>query len=297
VSDPLSRLAGAPITWGVCEVPGWGCQLDPERVLREVAGVGLSAIELGPPGFLAGDPAEVAGTLRRHELRLAAGFVPVVLHRLECRPPALAAIEAAAATLATAGAGVLVLAAELSNGAGGYDRSAELTGAEWRVLLDGLQRARDIAARQGLALALHPHYGTAVERREHVERVLAGSDVPLCLDTGHLLVGGADPLDVARAANGRIGHVHLKDVDAGLAARVRAGELGYREAVARGLYRSLGEGDVDVAGVVRSLGAAAYAGWYVLEQDVVLDAEPVEGEGPVRGAARSMDYLKRIMEA
>jgi len=27
------KIAGAPISWGVCEVPGWGYQLTPERVL------------------------------------------------------------------------------------------------------------------------------------------------------------------------------------------------------------------------------------------------------------------------
>ena len=29
----VDRIAGAPISWGVCEVPGWGYQLTPERVL------------------------------------------------------------------------------------------------------------------------------------------------------------------------------------------------------------------------------------------------------------------------
>jgi inosose dehydratase len=104
-------------------------------------------------------------------------------------------------------------------------------------------------------------------------------------------------VEVARAANGRVTHVHFKDVDAGLAARVRAGELRYRDAVARGLYRPLGEGDVDVAGVVGLLRAAGYKGWYVLEQDVVLETEPAEGEGPSREAARSVSYLKRVMQA
>ena len=130
-----------------------------------------------------------------------------------------------------------------------------------------------------------------------MDRILADSDVPLCLDTGHLVVGGADPVAVARAANGRVTHVHFKDVNAGLAAQVRAGELGYRDAVARGLYRPLGDGDVDVAGVVRLLSGAGYTGWYVLEQDVVLEQEPAEGEGPAREAARSVSYLKRIMQA
>ena len=285
MTGPPLRLAGAPITWGVCEVPGWGCQLATDRVLREVAGLGLGAVELGPRGFLPDDPDDVARTLRRHDLRLAAGFVPAVLHRPADR----------AAALASAGADVLVLAAELGNGTGGYDRSAELSDPEWKALIDGLDAAREVVGSQGLGFALHPHYGTAVERPAHVDRILAESDVPLCLDTGHLLVGGADPVEVARTANGRVTHVHLKDVNAGLAARVRAGELGYRDAVARGLYRPLGDGDLDVASVVGRLRAAGYAGWYVLEQDVVLEEVPAEGEGPAREAARSVSYLRRIM--
>ena len=296
MSESRLRLAGAPITWGVCEVPGWGAQLPPERVLREVAGLGLGAVELGPRGFLPEEPAEVARTLARHGLRLAAGFVPALLHRREHRPAALEAITAAAVTLAAAGGDVLVLAAELGNRGGGYERSAELSSSEWTALLEGIDQARQVAAAHGLALALHPHYGTAVERRADVERIIARSDVPLCLDTGHLVVGGADPVEVARAANGRVVHVHFKDVDAELAGRVRAGDLGYRAAVARGLYRPLGDGDVDVRGVVRLLRSAGYAGWYVLEQDVVLEVEPADGEGPARAAARSVDYLERIIQ-
>ena len=297
MTDPVARLAGAPITWGVCEVPGWGWQLGAERVLGEVSGLGLRAIELGPSGFLPEDPAEVARTLRGHDLRLAAGFVPAVLHRPDVRTVELDRLAAAAEILRAAGADMLVLAADLGNGAGGYDRSAELTEREWKVLLEGLDQAREAAARRQLPVAFHPHYGTAVERGEHVERVIAGSDVSICLDTGHLLVGGTDPLGVARLANGRVAHVHLKDVDAACAARVRSGEIGYREAVADGLYRPLGEGDVDVASVVRLLEASGYQGWYVLEQDVVLATEPGAGEGPAAAAARSIDYLTRIMKA
>jgi inosose dehydratase len=296
MSDPMARLAGAPITWGVCEVPGWGCQLGAERVLREVSALGLRAIELGPRGFLPDDPGEVARTLRRHDLRLAAGFVPAVLHRPESRAVALDGIAAAAATLSAAGADLLILAAELGNGAGGYDRSAELSDREWRVLLEGLDEAREAAAARGLPVALHPHFGTAIERRDHVDRVISDSDVALCLDSGHLVIGGSDPVDVVCAANGRVRHVHLKDVDAVMSSRVRSGEIGYRDAVAQGLYQPLGEGDVDVASVVRLLEAAGYDGWYVLEQDVVLEAEPAAGDGPAGSAARSVHYLMGIMQ-
>ena len=295
MSDPLARLAGAPITWGVCEVPGWGWQLGWERVLHEVSDLGLRAIELGPPGFLPADPEEVARTLSRHDLRLAAGFVPAVLHRPESRAATLETVAAAARSLAHAGADVVVVAAELGNGAG-YDRSAELSDPEWRALLEGLDETRRIAARHGLPVALHPHYGTAVERRDQVERVVADSDVALCLDTGHLMLGGTDPVEVVRAADGRVTHVHFKDVDAELASRVRSGEIGYRNAVAMGLYQPLGDGDVDVVAVVKLLEAAGYDGWYVLEQDVVLAAEPPAGDGPVTSAAKSIRYLSEIMQ-
>ena len=35
------RIAGAPISWGVCEVPGWGYQLGPDKVLAEMRDTGL----------------------------------------------------------------------------------------------------------------------------------------------------------------------------------------------------------------------------------------------------------------
>ena len=48
----MNRIAGAPISWGVCEVPGWGYQLEPNKVLSEMRELGLAATELGPDGFL-----------------------------------------------------------------------------------------------------------------------------------------------------------------------------------------------------------------------------------------------------
>src|SRR3954452_8711518 len=76
----MARLAGAPISWGVCEVPGWGLQLPPERVLAEMARLGVRATELGPQGWLPLDGARVRAALDRYGLRLVGGFVPVVVH-------------------------------------------------------------------------------------------------------------------------------------------------------------------------------------------------------------------------
>ena len=102
--------------------------------------------------------------------------------------------------------------------------------------------------------------------------MLDGSAVPLCLDTGHLLIGGTDPAALVREATDRIVHTHLKDVDRPGRRGCSAGDVTYTAAVAGGMYRPLGQGDVDIAGIVRTLEAAGYDGWYVMEQDTVLTA-------------------------
>ncbi len=120
--------------------------------------------------------------------------------------------------------------------------------------------------------------------------MLAGSSIGLCLDTGHLLIGGGDPVAVAKSQPGRIAHTHLKDVRLDWARKVQAGEATYTEAVAGGMYVPLGEGDVDIAAIVNALEDDGYAGWYVLEQDTILPEEP-EGAGPLDDVRTSLYYL------
>jgi inosose dehydratase len=141
---------------------------------------------------------------------------------------------------------------------------------------------------------LHPHVGTVVETGEEVRRVLDGSSISLCLDTGHLLIGGTDPATLAAQAPERIAHVHFKDVDARLARRVKDGRLTYTQGVRDGMYRPLGSGDVDVPAIVGSLRARGYDGWYVLEQDTILTGEP-HGEGPVADVWASAEHLRSTL--
>lgn len=289
MTAPAMRLAGAPISWGVCEVPGWGYQLPPGRVLEQMRDVGLTAAEFGPAGFLPADPAGRVATLRRYGLSAVGGFVPVVLHEASADPGDQ--IDRALAEFAAAGADVLVLAA--ATGGDGYDARPELDDSAWRTLLASLDRAAARAADRGMVVTLHPHVGTLVERPDEVRRVLDGSAIQLCLDSGHLLIGGTDPAELARQAPERVAHVHLKDVDAGWADRVRGGSVSYAEAVAAGMYRPLGQGDVDVAGLVAALRGAGYGGWYVLEQDAVLAAGPEDG-GPADDVRASLAYLRSL---
>lgn len=283
------KIAGAPISWGVCEVPGWGHQLHRDRVLSEMREAGLTATELGPDGFLPADTRELTRVLAAHGLSCVGGFVPVVLHDAAHDPAG--DLSGPLASLRAAGAGVVVLAA--ATGADGYDSRPELDDEQWATLLANLDRLAEITAAAGLLAVLHPHVGTMVETHSDVDRVLAGSAISLCLDTGHLLIGGTDPLELAKAVPHRIKHTHLKDVDAALAGRVQAGEISYTDAVRAGMYTPLGTGDVDIAGIVSVLRDNGFDGWFVMEQDTILTAEPTD-EGPVRDVLTSVAYLKSV---
>jgi inosose dehydratase len=288
----MQRVAGAPISWGVCEVPGWGYQMGAERVLDEAARLGLTALEAGPDGFLPGEPEVMASLLSQHGLELVGGFLPVVLHRPQARDPELASVERQAKLFAAAGAGVLVIAA--ATGEEGYEESAGLEDSEWEELFATLAMLEEIGTKHGLSVVLHPHYGTEIESPEHVQRFLEGCDTALCLDTGHSMVGGGDPVALTESAATRIRHVHLKDVDRDLAERVISGTLPYEQAVRDGLYMPLGDGDVDVRRVLEVLDGAGYDGWYVLEQDIMLSTDP--GYGPAAEVGRSLAYMKGILE-
>ena len=285
----LDRLATAPISWGVCEVPGWGHQLTPERVLAEMRDLGIAATEFGPEGFLPDEPIAKAALLASYTLQAVGGFVPVVLHDPDHDP--LPEVDWALDGFVAAGAGVLVLAA--ATGLQGYDTRPTLDDTGWKTLLGNLDRLAARAAERGVNATLHPHVGTMIENLAEVQRVLDGSTAPLCLDTGHLLIGGVDPVALTRAAPERIAHTHLKDVDAGLAARVQQGEISYTDAVRDGVYRPLGQGDIDIAAIITTLESAGYTGWYVMEQDTILTAEPT-GEGPAADVRASIEYLRGL---
>jgi len=285
----MDRVAGAPISWGVCEVPGWGYQLTPEQVLPEMKDIGLVATEFGPDGFLPRDPAAKADKLRELGLSAVGGFVPVVLHDAERDP--LPEIDRELDGFVATGAGTIVVAAV--SGLDGYNTRPELDERAWRTLFGNLDRIAERARERGVAAALHPHVGTMVESRTEVDRVLTGSTVPLCLDTGHLLIGGTDPVELAKSVPDRISHTHLKDVDVAFAEKVRAGELTYTDAVRDGMYRPLGAGDVDIAAIIGVLESHGYRGWYTMEQDTILTAEP-EGEGPGADVRASVAFLRSL---
>ena len=287
------RIAAAPISWGVCEVPGWGHQMDADRVLTEMASLGVEATEFGPLGFLPEDAEGRRATLEKHGMKAVGGFVPVVLHDPGFDP--LPEVDTELDAYVAAGAEVLVLAA--NTGLDGYDATRpEMREENWQAMANNLGRISERAEERGVMAVIHPHAGTMVETWADVQEVLTRTTIPFCLDTGHMWIGGTDPVAFAKDHGDRVGHVHFKDVKLAIAQRVRDGALSYYDAVKEGLYTPLGQGDVDVTAIIGSLLNQGYTGWFVLEQDLVMSIEPASEEGPQVDAAASVEFLRQAAQ-
>jgi len=288
----LERTATAPISWGVCEMPGWGFQLPVEAVLTEMSDAGFTHTELGSLGYLPTDPGDLRAVLELHNLSLLGGFVPLVLHDpLQIKDTLASAAESAA--LIAGGGGRFFVTCVVSH----LDdwRQEPLADHEWQFVAEALAEVARVASDHGLTQALHPHFGCLVETAEEAERILEISNTALVLDTAHFLLGGADVLDMTRRYLDRIALVHIKDVDLSIAARVMAGELSLMEGVQRGLFPPLGQGGLPIAEIVDLLEKTGRDLWYVLEQDAAISEDDSSAVARLRFDARqSIDFLRSL---
>ena len=273
------------------DIPGWGHQLDAERVLSDVWSLGISAIEAGPPGFLPDRSDLARPLLRRHWLQLVAGQAHAVLHNHDPQRAEVAHIDGHASWLAAVGAQTLILTAIPPRGAA-ESHGIVLGSAEWAHLLHLIGSAEHACSRHRLRLAVLPRYGSMIQGPSDIERLLVGTEAGLCLDVGHLVLIGADPLEVLELAAGRIQHVRLNDIDAELASQVRNGELDYAQAVSRGLFKPIGTGDARVERVVEALRRSRYRGWYTLEQDVRLSSQL---DDPLPRIKQALEYARPLV--
>lgn len=292
------RIGNAPISWGVCEIPGWGPQLPYERVLDEMAQAGYEGTELGPWGYMPRDPAVLGEALRARGLAMAAAFVPVNLREPGRLEEERESVRSVAALLQAVGARHILIAdggdpLRMSI-AGRLDqtRARGLTDEQWRYLARSLEElARMCRDEYGLELCVHSHGGSYIENPDEIDRLMELTDpalVKLCLDTGHVAFGGGDPLKAASEYAGRIGHVHLKDIRLDLLKRFLSEGKNYVAAAQGDVFVPLGRGDVDVPGIFDALKRAGYAGWIIVEQDRVLH----EREDSLAAPLSSRAYLR-----
>jgi inosose dehydratase len=275
-------VANAPVSYGAFELT---VSIDPNvldgiHVLDEVAAAGYAGIDLGPVGYL-GTGEELAERLASRQLGLAGAYLelPYADHdALRSALPALDEMLDVFDAVAPRRVGPLprpTLADSGSEsrrahpGRTALDRSVGLTADAWRRFGVGLNEVLARCRDRGYEPTFHHETGTYVEAPWEIDRVLEISDVGLCLDTGHLLLGGGDPVAAINAWSSRINHVHLKDAQRSVMAEIVADEAPVTAIWSREAFPALGQGDLDADGVLAALGKIGYGGWLVVEQDTL----------------------------
>jgi inosose dehydratase len=283
------ELAAGPVSWGVdfADDPGNPPWRD---VLDGIRDSGLRAIELGPLGYLPTDSATLRSELERRRLDVVGSFVFDDLHEPARRHATLAHAENVCRWVAQSGGELLVVidrpSAQRAATAGRGEVAHRLPSQRWSAMLGTIDRVAAIARRHGLRPVLHHHAGSCIEFADELDAALEQSEIDLCLDTGHALYAGMDPVDVIARHGHRIAHLHLKDLDPGL---LHDGEPGYWASVARGAFCPIGAGALDLRRVVDALRGLGYRGFATIEQD----RRPSTAGSPVEHLRTSIERLAR----
>jgi inosose dehydratase len=297
----MFRIANAPCSWGVIEGiegerSGW------ERVVDEMAETGYIGTELGDWGFMPTDPDVLRGELDGRGLGLIGSWVSVNLEdAAKHRASADDAVRTGKQLARVGGPEAVVV---LGNDPYGNPHRTKISGrvrpedgmsdAQWTVFAEGANHvARRVMDEAGIRTVVHQHIGTLIETEAEARRLFEMTDpavLGLCLDTGHWTFGaGGDPVAAVREFRDRIWHVHFKDCDLAVVEASRANGWDGPESVGHGVFCELGKGSVDFPGMLAALSEIDYAGWIVVEQDVL----PGMGN-PRESARRNREYLRSI---
>jgi inosose dehydratase len=296
----MFRIANAPCSWGVIE------GIDGERggyvqVINEMQETGYAGTELGDWGFMPTDPVFLTQELGSRHLNLLASWVSVFLHDADRHQQSADDAVRTANLLAAVGGreNMIVLGNDpyadpvRTKHAGRITPDLGMSAEQWQTFARGANYvARRVMDEAGLRTVFHHHIGTWVETPDETRKLLDMTDpaiLGLCFDTGHWSFAGGDPVQGIDEYADRIWHVHFKDHEPNVARQSREQGWDGPTSVGHGVFCELGQGDVDFPGVVKALQAIGYAGWIVVEQDVL----PGMGT-PKESAQRNREYLKSI---
>jgi len=294
-------VANAPVSYGAFELT---VGIDPNvpdgnMVLDEVAAAGYRGIDLGPVGYF-GEGRVLLEELAGRNLGLAGGFFELPFSdpaAMKAAMPGLGALLDVFDSVASLGglkpkptladAGSDLRRARPAQGA--VDRSLGFDAEGWKRFADGVEMAVAACRERHYEPTFHHETGTHVEAVWEIEKVLELTTIGLCLDTGHLLLGQGDPVRAMRDWGSRINHLHMKDARQAVVDQIVREALPVAEIWKRKAFCRLGEGDLDVDGVLE-LVRAGYSGWLVVEQDVLPEPGNPLGE-PARDQRANREYL------
>ncbi len=290
-------IGNAPCSWGVefaddPRNPPW------TRVLDETRAAGYRGIELGPLGYMPEDPGTLKPALAARGLSLIGGVLFRPFHDAAQWQQVKDATYRTCRALTAHGARQLVLIDSISPRraptAGRAEEAARLRGADRSAFFERLRTVARIGAEEfGLIVTMHAHAAGFVEFEDELEDVLqalAPQLLGVCLDTGHSVYAGFDPVAFYRRHSERVHYLHFKDVNPNVLKEAIANRTGFYDACAAGVFCTLGEGCVDFRSLKRALEETGFSGWATIEQD----RDPKGARSTLLDATANLNYLKTV---
>lgn len=287
------KIGIAPIGWTNDDMPELGGENTFEQCVSEMALAGFAGTEVG--NKYPRDIGALQKALRLRKLEVASAWFSAFL-TVKPLEETTAAFVQHRDFLHAMGAKVIVVSEQGHSVQGMMDtplfeRKPVFGEHDWKRLTDGLHVLGELAKEKDMDVVYHHHMGTGVQTTEEIARLMEGTNpelVSLLYDTGHLVFSGEDPLSILNRYMDRIKHVHLKDVRADVARRVREEGLSFLQAVKEGVFTVPGDGCIDFAPLFRALSAAGYRGWMLVEAE----QDPAKAN-PFEYALLARDYILR----
>lgn len=284
-----------PDQWGVW-FPEDELQIPWQTALDEMAEAGFSVMETGPFGYFPTDPKKLAAAMDARGFRVVSGTGWGILHREEAWPETERTFRAIAEVHAAVGAEYIVHLPPLyrDDKTWQYTDDRTLTPAAWDLCVSNANRLGRIMKQDyGLKMVLHPHGDSHIETPEEIDRIFRATDpehVGFCLDTGHIVYGAGDPVELCRTYPERISYVHIKAMDEQLVKQAHDEDWSFGQAVAKGCSVTPPAGAPAMGPVIEALADLDKPLYVICEQDMY----PCDHGRPLPNAIRTREYLASL---
>lgn len=287
------------LVMGVCP-DQWGVWFpeDPKQIpwrtaLAEMAEAGFSIMETGPYGYFPTDPKELKKVMDAHGFTVVAGTGWGILHKEDAWAETEKTFRAIGETHAAVGAEFVVHLPPLFRDDKTWEFTDDrvLTPQAWDLYISNADRlGRMMKDDYGLKMVLHPHGDSHIETREDIDRIFQATDpeyVGFCLDTGHIVYGQTDPIDLIRDYPDRIDYVHIKAMDPDLVKQAHDDDWPFGQAVAKGCSVAPPAGEPKMPGLIEALADLDKELYVITEQDMY----PCDPGYPLPNAIKTREYL------
>lgn len=289
------KIGIAPINWTNDDLPELGGDIPFEQCIKEMAEAGYTGCEVG--NKYPRDPAVLSASLDPHGLQISSAWFSsyftepgrqeeTINNFIEFKN-FLSAMGASVVNVCECGYAIQHTELSVMQNRPYYSNK------QWQALFDGLERCGELARKDGMNIAYHPHLGTGVQSYEEIDTVMQNTDkelVPLLVDTGHLISVDLDPVEIIRKYKNRIKNVHLKDLRYDVLEEAKKGHISFLEAVKEGIFTVPGDGFIDFQRVFSELSDINYEGWMIVEAE----QDPAKAH-PLTYAKKGREFIRQLI--